>query len=87
MAEEMTLEERMRQEECVKYKYDSGGNKWQKIYFGGGAHFRNWLEQCIEIYGSDNIEIEEIDSAGFKCFEDAGEKLYRIWARIITLDK
>jgi hypothetical protein len=24
-----------------------------------GAHFRNWLEQCKEIYGEQDIEIEE----------------------------
>jgi hypothetical protein len=25
--------------------------------------------------------VEEIDPAGFKCFEEGGEKLYRIWAK------
>jgi hypothetical protein len=83
MAEEVTIEERMRQEERVREKYDDKENKWHKLYFGGGAHFENWLKQCIEIYGSNNIEVEVIDSAGFRCFEEGGEKLCRIWARAI----
>lgn len=82
MAEEMTIEERMRREEQVKEKKDEKGNKWQKLYFGGGAHFRNWLEQCKEIYGEENLEIEEVDPTGFKCFEEGGESIYRIWARM-----
>jgi len=82
MAEEVTIEERMRQEEQIKEKKDEEGNKWQKLYFGGGPHFRNWLEQSIEIYGKENIETEEIASTGFKCFEEGGEKIYRIWARM-----
>ena len=82
MAEEVTIEERMRQEEQVKEKRDEKGNKWQKLYFGGGDHLRNWLDQCKEIYGEENLEVEEIDSTGFKCFEESGEKMYRIWAKI-----
>ena len=82
MAEEMTIEERMRREEQVKEKKDEKGNKWQKLYFGGGAHFRNWLEQCKEIYGEENLEIEEVDPTGFKCFEEGGGSIYRIWARM-----
>ena len=83
MAGEETIEERMRQEESVREKYDDQGNKWHKLYFGGGVHFENWLKQCREIYGSENIEVEEINPGGFRCFEEAGEKLYRIWARAI----
>ena len=79
MAEEMTIEERMRQEERIKDKVDEKGHKWRKLYFGGGAHFTNWLAQCKEIYGEDNLEVEEADSTGFKCFEEGGEKMYRIW--------
>jgi len=52
------------------------------LHFGGGAHFKNWLEQCKEIDGEENIEIEEVNSDGFKCFDEEGEKIYRIWARI-----
>ena len=81
MAEEIAIAERMRQEEQVREKVDEKGNKWRKLYFGGGAHFTNWLGQCKEIYGEDNLEVEEIDSTGFKCFEEGGERIYRIWAR------
>ena len=78
----MTIEERIKQEEQVREKIDEKGNKWQKLYFGWGAHFKNWLDQYKEIYGEENIEIEEVKSNGFKCFEEGGEKIYRIWARI-----
>ena len=70
--------ERLAQEELVRKRIDEKGNKWRKVYFGGGAHFRNWLEQCREL---GEVEVEEIDSTGFKCFEEAGEKLYRIWMK------
>jgi hypothetical protein len=68
-------------EEKIKEKTDDKGDKWTKVYFGGGAHFRNWLSQTEEIYGKENVEVEEIDAAGLKCFEEGGEKLYRIWVR------
>jgi hypothetical protein len=79
MAEE--IGERVAQEEKVREKTDERGSKWRKLYFGGGAHFRNWLSQVEEIYGKENVEVEEIDPVGFKCFEEGGEKMYRIWAR------
>jgi hypothetical protein len=75
------IRERIAQEEEVREKTDKEGSKWLKLYFGGGAHFRNWLDQIKEIYGKENIEIEEIDPAGFKCFEENHEKLYRIWVK------
>ena len=75
------IRERIAQEEEVREKTDKEGSKWLKIYFGGGAHFTNWLSQIEEIYGRENIEIEEVDPAGFKCFEEGGEKLYRIWVK------
>jgi hypothetical protein len=71
-------QERLAQEELVRERIDEKGNRWRKVYFGGGAHFRNWLEQCREL---GEVEVEEIDSTGFKCFEEAGEKLYRIWMK------
>jgi hypothetical protein len=71
-------QERLAQEELVRERIDEKGNRWRKVYFGGGAHFRNWLEQCQEL---GEVEVEEIDSTGFKCFEEAGEKLYRIWMK------
>jgi len=70
--------ERLAQEELVRERIDEKGNRWRKVYFGGGAHFRNWLEQCREL---GEVEVEEIDSTGFKCFEEAGEKFYRIWMK------
>jgi hypothetical protein len=59
-------------------RVDEKGNRWRKVYFGGGAHFRNWLEQCREL---GEVEVEEVDSKGFKCFEEGGQKLYRIWMK------
>jgi hypothetical protein len=77
----MEIRERIAQEEEVREKTDKEGSKWLKLYFGGGAHFKNWLSQIEEIYGRENIEIEEIDATGFKCFEESQEKLYRIWVK------
>jgi hypothetical protein len=70
--------ERLAQEELVRERVDDKGNRWRKVYFGGGAHFRNWLEQCREL---GEVEVEEVDSKGFKCFEEGGQKLYRIWMK------
>jgi len=78
---EKTDRERLSEEERIQDRVDKEGNRWKKVYFGGGEHFRNWLDQCIELRGEDNIEVEEIDSRGFKCFEEGGEKLYRIWVK------
>ena len=71
--------ERMAQEELVQVRIDEDGNKWRKVYFGGGGHFRNWLAQCKEL---GEVEVEEVDSAGFKCYEESGEKVYRIWVKV-----
>jgi hypothetical protein len=70
--------ERMAEEERVQERADASGNRWRKVYVGGGSHFRSWLEQCREI---GEVEVEEIDPAGFKCYERSGEKLYRIWMK------
>jgi hypothetical protein len=75
-----TIEERMAQEELVRERVDEEGNKWRKVYFGGGAHFRNWLDQCREL---GEVQVEEVDPTGYKCFEDGGEKLYRIWVKVV----
>lgn len=75
------ISERMAREEEIVEKTDEKGNKWKKLYLGGGAHFRNWLSQIEEIYGKENVEIEEIDSAGFKCFEESHEEMHRIWVK------
>ena len=51
--------EALRAEEEMRQKVDGTGQLWKKVYFGGGAHLSNWLSQCIEIYGRDNVEVEE----------------------------
>ncbi len=71
----------MAQEESVKEKIDESGNKWRKVYFGSGTHFANWLSQFIEVYGEENIEVEELDSCELACFENGTDKPIRIWAR------
>lgn len=82
MAQDEEIEretERIAQEELIRERIDEKGNRWRKVYFGGGEHFRNWLEQCREL---GEVEVEEVDSTGFKCFEEGGEKLYRIWMKV-----
>jgi hypothetical protein len=74
-----TVQERMAAENLVKERIDKEGNTWSKVYFGGGEHFKNWLEQCREL---GEVMVEEMDAKGFKCFDMAGEKLYRIWVKI-----
>ena len=79
MGPKKTIQERLADEELVREKIDENGKKWQKVYFGGGEHFKNWLEQCKEL---GEVEVEEVDATGFKCYEDSGEKLYRIWVKM-----
>jgi len=74
-----TIRERMAEEEKLIERVDARGVKWKKVYFGGGEHFKNWLAQCREL---GEVEVEEVNSRGYKCFEEAGEKLYRIWLRM-----
>jgi len=31
--------------------------------------------------------VEEVDSTGYKCFEERNEKLYRIWLRMDEMKK
>lgn len=81
MAEEEMIRERMAQEELVTERIDEKGNSWRKVYFGGGAHFRNWLNQFLELCGEANVDVEEADSMGFRCYEESGEKMYRIWVK------
>jgi len=77
--ERKSIQERIAEEDLVKERIDEEGNKWEKVYFGGGQHFKNWLEQCEEL---GEVIVEEVDSTGYKCFEDGGEKLYRIWMKM-----
>jgi len=74
-----TIQERVAEEEQVQEKTDAQGRRWKKAYFGGGEHFKNWLAQCKEL---GEVMVEEVDSTGYKCFEEGGEKLYRIWLRM-----
>jgi len=76
-----TVRQRMAEEENIREKVDEEGLKWTKAYFGGGAHFRNWLSQFVELKGEENVEVEEADSRGFQCYEGSGEKMYRIWVK------
>jgi len=81
IAQKETIREIMAREELVKERIDKNGEKWVKKYVGGGAHFLNWLEQYKEVYGERNVDIEEIDSREFSCFEKGNEKMYRIWVK------
>jgi hypothetical protein len=81
VAEEDIVRERMAQEEQIVERTDEEGNRWRKVYFGAGAHFRNWLNQFLELCGVDNVDVEEADSTGFQCYEESGERMYRIWVR------
>jgi hypothetical protein len=68
-------------EDDVREKTDAEGVRWRKVYVGGGDHFKNWLAQCVEIHGEENIQVEEIDSSDFACYREAGEKMLRIWVK------
>jgi hypothetical protein len=81
MVKKETIQELMAREKFVKERIDKNGETWIKKYVGGGAHFLNWLEQYKEVYGEKSVQIEEIDPAGFSCFEKGGEKMYRIWVK------
>jgi hypothetical protein len=81
LEQESLIRQRMAEEEKVREQIDKDGNKWTKVYFGGGAHLRNWLSQFLELKGEENVQVEEIDSRGFQCFEESGEKMCRIWVK------
>jgi hypothetical protein len=87
MDEGKTIRERIVEEEAIREKIDKEGNRWTKVYFGGGAHFRNWLNQFLELRGEDDVQVEEINSRGFQCYEEGGEKLYRIWVKDSNLEQ
>lgn len=75
------VEELTKQEELVRERLDKDGVRWIKKYVGGGAHFVNWLEQFREVYGEEAVDVEEISSEGFCCFEKGNEKMFRIWVK------
>jgi hypothetical protein len=60
-------------------RFDEHGNRWRKVYVGGGAHFQNWVEQFREL---GEVMVEEVDPKGFRCFEESGETLYRVWMKV-----
>ena len=66
------------QEDHIQERIDEEGNRWRKVYLGGGAHFENWLAQCREL---GEVMVEEVDPAGYLCFKEGGETLYRIWMK------
>jgi hypothetical protein len=74
-------EQRMAEEDLIQERVDADGNIWKKVYFGGGTHFDNWLDQTIELCGRENVEVEETDPKGLQCFEQGNEKMYRIWVK------
>jgi hypothetical protein len=80
------IQQRMAEEEKIQQRVDEDGTKWMKVYFGGGAHFRNWLSQFVELKGEENVKVEEADSTGFRCYEESGEKMYRIWVKDTDLE-
>jgi hypothetical protein len=41
--QENPTQQRMAEEEKIQQRVDEDGTTWMKVYFGGGAHFRNWL--------------------------------------------
>ena len=79
--QENPLQQRMAEEETIREKVDEDGTRWTKVYFGGGAHLKNWLSQFIELKGEENVKMEEADSTGFQCYEESGEKMYRVWVK------
>ena len=87
MDEGKTVRERIVEEERIRERVDEDGTRWTKVYFGGGAHFRNWLSQFMELKGEENVEVEKANSRGFQCYEESGEKMYRIWVRDSNLEQ
>ncbi|HDZ24737.1 MAG TPA: hypothetical protein ENH70_09415, partial [Desulfobacteraceae bacterium] len=55
--EDKTIQERIAEEDLIKERIDEAGNRWEKVYFGGGQHFENWLEQCKEL---GEVMVEEV---------------------------
>lgn len=85
--DDVTREEQaMAAEQLVTERVDHQGVTWRKVYFGGGPHFENWLDQSIELCGKENVEVEEADPSGLQCYERGGEKVYRIWVRRSAAD-
>jgi hypothetical protein len=41
----------------------------------------NWLLQYCEVFGEENVLIEEIAAPKSRCYGQGGEKLFRIWVK------
>jgi hypothetical protein len=54
---ENPIRQRMAEEEKVRQEVDESGNRWTKVYFGGGAHFRNWPSQFVGLKREDNVRV------------------------------
>ena len=57
MNEEERDREILDREDQVRERVDENGERWLKVYFGGGAHFKNWLDQSIELRGEENVRV------------------------------
>ena len=66
--QQVPLQQRIAEEESIREKVEEDGTRWTKVYFGSGAHFRNWLNQFIELRGEENLKVEEAGSAGLRCY-------------------
>jgi organic radical activating enzyme len=73
------IRERMEKAQMVRDRVDAQGVKWRELYFGGGEPFKNWVAQCKEL---GEVVMEEVDSKGFRCFDESGERLCRIWLKV-----
>jgi hypothetical protein len=71
---ESLIRRRIAEGEMFLEKADEDGNRWTKVYFGGGAHLRNWLSQFIELKGEDNVRVEEVNSVGFNALKKVARK-------------
>lgn len=77
--DQKAVQDRFAEENLVQERVDAQGNRWRKIYFGGGEHYRNWLEQFKEL---GEVMVEDVDPTGFRCFEETGEPLHRVWLKM-----
>jgi hypothetical protein len=68
-------------ENSIQERLDADGTRWAKKYVGNGAHMNNWLLQYCEVYGEENVLIEEIAAPKSSCYGQSGEKLFRIWVK------
>ena len=85
--DEGLIRQRMAEEERIQQRVDENGTVWTKVYFGGGAHFRNWSIQFVELKGEENVKVEQVYSTGLRCYEESGEKMYRVWVKNTDIER